>query len=122
MVWRSQKCTDFEHTQKCTAVKLQHVCSYVHNGGNNIRNIDTEYRLSQFITKTFNKFHINTYILYVKCQLNQIGKTESNPFKNGESNQVGNSELNRVINGDQRRTDDADGRACVRLMMHLWRR
>ena len=59
---------------------------------------------------------------YVKCQSNQIGKTESNPFKNGESNQVGNSESDRVRNGDQRRTVDAYGRACVSLSMHLWRR
>ena len=40
VVWRSQKCTDYEHTQKLTVVKLQYLCSYVRNCGINIENVD----------------------------------------------------------------------------------
>ena len=67
VVWRSQNCTNSEHTQKCTAVKLQHLCSYVCNGGINIDNINTEYRFSLLITKTLNKGYLNKYIL---CKYN----------------------------------------------------
>ena len=67
LVWRSPKCTNSEHTQKCTAVKLQHLCSYVINGGINIDNIDTEYRLFQLMTKTLNKVRI---IMYSLCKYN----------------------------------------------------
>ena len=64
VVWISQKCTNSEHTQKCTAVKLQHLCSYVSNGG---IHIDTEYRLLQLMTKTLNKVRI---IMYSLCKYN----------------------------------------------------
>ena len=63
----SPQCTNYENTHKCTAVKLQHLCSYVINGGINIDNIDTEYRLFKFMNKNLNKGHLNMYSL---CKYN----------------------------------------------------